>query len=193
MNRWILNALLVIALIIAAGAGLYLGLGMHERLEPVEFRYEESTPNALLAVGDDFPDVPVMGDDSTLHATADLLQDGGVVIFMELGCPPCSVMSLNWTAALASWDDPPPVFGIAYASQDRIARYKEKLGITFPIYADTGAVYEHAYQVIDFPFQLVIDTAGLIRSTAYDAHQIIDTAAVSALVQSDSSHAETTP
>jgi hypothetical protein len=193
MNRWITNAVLVVGVIIAAGAGLYLGLGMRERLNPVEFRYEESTPNALLGTGEAFPDVSVMDADSVMHLTSALLTDGGVAIFMELGCPPCSVMAENWGQALPAWSNHPPVFGIASATLDGIARYREKLGIVFPIYCDTGDVYETAYQVIDFPFQLVIDSAGIIRATTYDSRQIIDTVAIRALVQFDSTAAVALP
>lgn len=182
MNKWVINAVLILGVIIAAGAGLYLGLGMREKLNPVEFRYEESVPNALLGDGEEFPDVPVMAADSSLHPTSALLNHGGVVIFMELGCPPCSVMSENWRETLASWSNHPVVLGIASASLDRITRYREKLAIPFPIYCDTGNVYETAYQVIDFPFQLVIDTSGIIRSTTYDAREIIDTSAITALI-----------
>ncbi len=185
MNKWIINAVLILGVVIAAGAGLYLGLGMREKLNPIEFRYEESTPNALLGTGEEFPDVPVMDADSVIHATSTLLANGGVVIFMELGCPPCSVMSAGWGEALAKWSDHPPVLGIADAPVDRIARYLENLGVAFPIYCDTGKTFATAYQVIDFPLQLVVDNTGMIRAQTYDSRQIIDTAAITSLILAD--------
>lgn len=188
MNKWIINAVLVLGVVIAAGAGLYLGLGMREKLNPVEFRYEESQPNALLGTGEEFPDVPVMDADSVIHPTSRLLANGGVVIFMELGCPPCSTMSENWNRALASWPAHPPVLGISSAPLDRIARYREHLGVTFPILCDTGKIFETAYQVIDFPLQLVIDSSGIIRAETYDSQQIIDTAVITALLRPDTAN-----
>jgi predicted dithiol-disulfide oxidoreductase (DUF899 family) len=124
-----------------------------------------------------------MDADSTIHSTSILLANGGVVIFMDIGCPPCSVMSENWNGVLASWDNHPPVLGISSAPMDRIARYREHLGVAFPILCDTGMVFETAYQVVDFPFQLVIDSAGMIRTSTYDSRQIIDTAEVIALLR----------
>jgi len=183
MNKWIINSVLLLGVIIAAGGGLYLGLGMRETFNPTEVRYEQTTPTALLGPGEEFPEAPLMDADSTVHSTSMLLANGGVVIFMDIGCPPCSVMSENWNDVLATWDYHPPVLGISSAPMDRIARYREHLGVTFPILCDTGMVFETAYQVVDFPFQLVIDSAGMIRTSTYDSRQIIDTADVIALLR----------
>lgn len=185
MNKWLINSVLLLGVIIAAGAGLYLGLGMRETFNPAEERYEQTTPATLLGSGEEFPDVPVMDADSVIQSTSMLLDNGGVVIFMELGCPPCSVMSDNWNGALASWKDHPPVWGISSASMDRIAHYREQLGVTFPILCDTGMVFESAYQVVDFPLQLVVDSAGIIRDASYDSRQIIDPVAIASLLGPD--------
>ncbi len=187
MNKWLINSVLLLGVIIAAGAGLYLGLGMRETFNPAEVRYEQTTPNTLLGAGEEFPDVQVMDADSVIHFTSALLDNGGVVIFMELGCPPCSVMSENWNGVLSSWDGHPPVWGISSAPMDRIARYREQLGVTFPILCDTGMVFETVYQVVDFPLQLVVDSAGIIRDASYDSRQIIEPAEITALLKPDTS------
>ncbi|HWO56271.1 MAG TPA: redoxin domain-containing protein, partial [bacterium] len=191
MNRYLLNILLVLAVVAAAGSGLYLGLGMREKFQTPTPVYESYTPNPLMAEGEEFPDVPVMRADSSVRPTSDLLAGGGVVIFMELGCPPCSVMALQWNEALRGWSDPPPVFGIAAASLERIAAYRDKLGLAFPVYSDTGDVYATAYQVVDYPMRLVIDADRIIRARSYDARAPIDTAQVSALVRGDTTIAVT--
>lgn len=177
----------VVVAIIAAGVGLYFGLGMRERLRPIEVRQEVFEPNALLGIGEEFPDVMVMRADSTLTTTSALLANGGVVIFVEPGCPPCSIMTLNWTNALRTWDSPPVLFGISSASVERIEQYRETLGLAFPVVCDTGKAFETAYQVVDFPFRLIIDTGLIIRAAAYDSHEIIDTTHVSALIHGDTS------
>jgi peroxiredoxin len=171
--------------IIAAGAGLYFGLGMRERLRPVEIMQETFEPNALLGIDEEFPDVPVMTADSTMTTTSQLLAAGGIVIFVEPGCPPCSIMSRNWSEVLVAWDQPPTLFGISSAPLDRIQQYREKIGIAFPIVCDTGKTFETAFQVVDYPFRLIIDTAMTIRAAAYDSHELIDTATVRALVRGD--------
>lgn len=185
MSQWIKGSLFVLAVVVAAVAGLYFGLGLRERLQPADVRYETFAPNHLLGAGEEFPHVPIMATDSAMTTTSDLLTDGGVVIFMELGCPPCSVMSQNWSKALQSWNDPPPVFGIAYASLERIARYRDYLSIEFPIYSDTGDVFATAYQVTDYPMRLIVDTAGVIRSQAYDCHELVDPLVVARLIAGD--------
>lgn len=134
-----------------------------------------------------------MGADSSVVTTSTVLADGGVVIFMELGCPPCSVMSINWSEALSSWKNAPSVIGISAAPLDRIARYRDYLGVGFPIYCDTGMVFETAYRVSDFPFRLVIDSAGIIRSETYDSHEIIDTTVLAAQLRGDTILTATTP
>lgn len=182
MSQWLKSALFILVAIIAAGAGLYFGLGMRERLRPVEVMQDAFTPNALLGVGEEIPDVPVMNRDSTMTTTSALLANGGVVIFVEPGCPPCSIMTINWTGVLSSWESPPVLFGISSAPLDRIQLYREKLGLEFPIVCDTGRAFETAYQVVDFPFRLIIDTGLVIRAAAYDSHEIIDTARVNALI-----------
>lgn len=186
MSQWVKSALFVLVATIAAGAGLYFGLGMRERLRPIEVRQEVFAPNALLGIGEEFPEVPVMEDDSTMTTTSELLAHGGVVIFVEPGCPPCSIMARNWTEALDSWVVPPALIGISSASLDRIRQYREKLGISFPIVCDTGKAFETAYQVVDFPFRLILDTGLTIRAAAYDSHEIIDTALVGKLIRGDS-------
>lgn len=186
MSQWLKSALFILVAIIAAGAGLYFGLGMRERLRPVEVMQETFQPNALLGIDEEFPDVPVMAADSTMTTTSQLLAAGGIVIFVEPGCPPCSIMSRNWSEALVSWVEPPTLFGISSAPLDRIQQYREKIGIAFPIVCDTGKTFETAFQVVDYPFRLIIDTGLIIRAAAYDSHEIIDTAQVRALVRGDS-------
>ena len=186
MSQWLKSVLFLLVAIIAAGAGLYLGLGMRERLRPVEVMQETFEPNALLGIGEEFLDVPVMAADSSMTTTSQLLAAGGIVIFVEPGCPPCSIMSRNWSEALASWNTPPTLFGISSAPLDRIQQYREKIGIAFPIVCDTGKTFETAFQVIDYPFRLIIDTGLTIQSAAYDSHELIDTAEVSSLVRGDS-------
>lgn len=187
MSQWLRSALFILVAIIAAGAGLYFGLGMRERLRPVEVMHETFEPNALLGIGEEFPDVPVMAADSSMTMTSQLLAAGGIVIFVEPGCPPCSIMSRNWSEALASWNTPPTLFGISSAPLDRIQQYREKIGIAFPIVCDTGKTFETAFQVIDYPFRLIVDTQLIIRAAAYDSHEIIDTAGVNALIHGDTS------
>lgn len=185
MSQWLKSALFILVAIIAAGAGLYFGLGMRERLRPVEVVQEAFAPNALFGIGEEFPDVPVMEADSTMTTTSVLLANGGVVIFVEPGCPPCSTMTINWTEALSSWESHPILFGISSAPLDRIQQYREKLGLKFPIVCDTGKTFETAYQVVDFPFRLIVDTGLVIRAAAYDSHEIIDTAVVGKLIRGD--------
>ena len=191
MNRWILNGILLLASVVAAGAGLFFGLGVRERLRPAEVRYEQTTPNARLGIGEEFPDMPLMAEDSSTQMTSELLANGGVVIFMELGCPPCSVMSTNWSETIATWENPPTVIGIASAPLESIRRYRQHLELRFPVYGDTGMVFETAYQVVDFPFRLIIDTAGIIRNETYDSQELIDSATVMALIRGDTVRALT--
>lgn len=162
------RVLLVVIGVLVATAGLYLG-SMTRSLFP---RPGETVmpPGSKLAAGMIFPDVPLLGENGEMHSASDLLgTDGAVVLFLALGCAPCKTMSKIWGDHAASGQlGALRLFGVASASPEMIRLYKENNRITFPIFADSAAVFMKTWGVDEYPLRLEIDHSRVIRGQTYD-------------------------
>ena len=133
-------------------------------------------PRSLLKEGQVFPDVAVLNEDMAASNTHELLgDDGAVVLFLDLECPPCTDMSLKWQQAL---DDGAvanlKVIGVTNHSLEIVGRYKKDHGLRFPVVADTSHTFWRDYEVNRFPLEVVIDASRRIRSTSYNSAKPID-------------------
>jgi hypothetical protein len=98
------SVLVVVVIFAAAAAGVYLGMsfkGNGVGPKPVEAAQDPNSPTTQLVSGTQFPDVAVFDETGTTQSLGQLLGGkGGVILFMELGCPPCKEMSLKWQSAI---------------------------------------------------------------------------------------------
>jgi hypothetical protein len=176
--------LALLALVVVAAAGLYLGMAVRTSREVVE---PTLPPATELVPGASFPDVPLVAEDGTLTSSRAILgEEGGVVLFLLLGCAPCKDMSNDWQRRL----DAGELAGIRFytvadAAPDKIALYKGNNHYSFPIYADTANVFSREHQVADFPLLVVVDKANVVRHQTWDPVAPVDMAAVRRLIQGE--------
>jgi len=173
--KTIQTILFAAAVLIVGGLGIYLGSSWRNKQSHPISEGEMATPSSALINGMAFPNVAVIAEDSSTVETVGLIgEEGAVVIFMEPGCPPCSTMTVNWQGWINEGRLTTPVFGISSASLAGIDAYKRELGLTFPVYSDTGRIFEGTYAVYEFPLRVEVDATGVIRHQSYDAHEPVN-------------------
>lgn len=133
-------------------------------------------PRSLLKKGQVFPNVVVLTEDNVTSSTHELIgNDGAVVLFLDLECPPCTDMSVKWQQVLdESAAADLTVIGVTNHPLEIVGRYKKDHGLRFPVVADTGHTFWRDYEVNRFPLEVVIDTTRRIRSTNYNSAKPVD-------------------
>lgn len=171
------RSLLVLAVIFAAAAaGVYFGLNIRNGApHPVEAA-TGSMPTSRLAAGTPFPDVTLFDEIGSPVGTSQLLDSrGGVVLFMELGCPPCQDMSAKWQAAIESGlAKGILVAGVTINLPINVRPYRLKHKLTFPIYSDSNNVFMDKYGVTNYPLEVVIGKSGTVNYTTFNSAEPID-------------------
>jgi peroxiredoxin len=158
------------------GGGLYAGIKMRERADAKAAFGPEIALPAKLAPGASFPDVQVLDSTGASRSTHALLRErGGVVIFIDTECEPCSVMTHRHQAAI---DDgalaADQVLGITLVGPETIAAYRAAKGLTFPIFSDPNFVFGRDYGVANFPLRLVVGRSLAILDATYDSRLAVD-------------------
>ncbi len=187
INRKILlkNVVVVALFFAAAFAGVQLGKGFRAR------RTQESTPPpppeahaSKLDDGQLFPGVALERTDGTGVTTKDLLANkGGVVLFLELGCPPCKEMCERWQQFIdAKQLGEIPLWAITFSPLAEIEPYKAANKLSFPIYCDTGRVFMSQYQLTSYPMAVVVGRSGIIEWHSYNALDKIDLQQISQML-----------
>jgi peroxiredoxin len=93
------------------------------------------------------------------------------------------VMVEKWQELIDASEFPDiAVFGVMNESLARIKEFHESTRLTFPIYCDTGKVFENEHYVIDFPLQVAVGRSGTILSHTVDARAPVEISALVALM-----------
>ncbi len=143
-----------------------------------------AAPTSLLKRGAPFPDVVVLLPGNVAAFTSALLSPrGGVVLFLDLECPPCTEMAAKWQAIVDEGAvDELTVLGVANQPPYIIEEYVAAHGIRFPVVADTSHTFLREYEVDRFPLEVVVSRSGKIVSTSYDSARAIDVGALSTVL-----------
>lgn len=175
------RVLIPVVFVATAVGGLFLGMLARDSGDKVR---GPEPPTSGLTAGTQFPEVALLGEDGASRSTHEILAgEGGVVIFMALGCSPCRQMSQEWQKFRNEGKlEGIRLIGIANSPLELIRVYRVNNGITFPIYSDTAAVFSTRYQVNDFPLKLVVSRNNVIRHGTYDALDPVDLGQVRELV-----------
>ncbi len=163
----------------AAAIGMYVGTvgrGMSANNNPV-VEPTEYMPNLKMPVDSRFPSVALQNEYEQFLKTDDLLgPHGTVVLFMELGCPPCEKMLGKWQRLIDDGViDSTQVIGITYNTADYLDVFPERYGLTFPIYSDTARAFMRTFGVDAFPLTVVVRPNGTIAYVNGDARRPVDT------------------
>jgi peroxiredoxin len=174
-----------VAAAIVATLGLIAGMRLRDRVDPPLSQDAVLTAPPRLAPGRPFPDVLLVAEDGYSTTTHRLLGGhGGVVMFLEVGCPPCSLMVTRWDTHLEDLELAMiPVYGIGSEPIESLRRYKRELGFDFPVFSDSFAVLERDYEVTVRPLLLTIGKSRVVRSFTFDAREVPDPARLKRLLE----------
>lgn len=165
------------ALILVGAAGLWTGRAVQQA------RQSDPPPPAAPPVpdfgpGDPFPAEPLIAEDGS-PASSDELLGGrpGVILFLDPECPACTQDVAVWQ----TWLEAGALEGIALAGisdepSEAVTAYREKLGLTFPIYSDLDRVFRDRHGVRVVPTTVLVDASGTVRSAGYQPLEGIEPA-----------------
>jgi peroxiredoxin len=173
--------LAVVLVVVVALLGLFSGRLIRRFALPAgNTTVTMPAPTSLLKRGAPFPDVVVLLPGSVSAFTSALLSPrGGVVLFLDLECPPCIEMAAKWQTILDQGAvEELSVLGVANQPPHIIEEYVAAHGIRFPIVADTSHTFLREYEVDRFPLEVVVSRTGKIVSTSYDSARAVDVEAL---------------
>lgn len=175
------RTLLFVLLVFVVGvAGVFVGNVLRSHMT-VQGNSVVTTrvPTSLLEVGDEFPEAVLLDEDGGRHNTLDLLAAGGVVLFLDLECPPCALMALRWQRVIDDAAlDATSLFAVTYHPHDAIREFKVQNGLHMTVLQDSLQTFHRDYEVDRFPLEVVVGASGRIRSTSYDSESPIDLVAL---------------
>jgi peroxiredoxin len=175
-----------VALVFVVGvAGVFAGNMLREYFSASKSSMVTArVPRSLLKQGMVMPDAELVGIDSRAHRTSELLGDnGGVVLFLDLECPPCIDMALKWQDALDNnMIMPERVWGISYHTAEVIRAFMDENNLRFAIFTDSTHTFLKEYEVSRFPLEVIVGSSGKVRSLNYDSESPIDFAHVDELL-----------
>lgn len=162
-QRLIKGAAFLLLVFVAAFAGVFAGMKFREARAP-----QPSPPPVpeRLQVGNEFPDVPLVSTAGEAAAGADLLDDGGVVMFLRLDCQPCGRMVSRWQELAEAGElEGVTTIGITGDEPALVEPYRQEKGLGFPIYVDPDRRFVADWGVRAVPLVVVVGPEGEITRT----------------------------
>lgn len=100
----------------------------------------------------EFPPVPVKGLDGQETDAAALVRGrDSIVLFVSLGCESCEDLTALWTRLRGDLPQGLNVIGVANEEPDFAKKYLAEHPFPFPLYCDTGAVFEESFKIRAYP------------------------------------------
>jgi peroxiredoxin len=170
---------LTAAVVVAAGfVGVYVGSASRSVVdESPQPALTDIFPNLKLVPGASFPDLPLVADDNTEISSHQVIgPEGAIVVFVDLGCPPCEELTKKFQSLIEAGDlRADQVVGIGPTTPvDYLSGFYTTYGLTFPIYSDTAARFMHEFGVQGYPIMLVVGPDHRIRHALGDSRTVID-------------------
>ena len=160
-----------VVLALAVTVGVYVGSATRSVTEEPP-PPAEVFPNLELTPGKAFPDLPLIDEDNQPLTSHEAVGDNGaIVIFMDLGCDPCTRMTGFIQELIDKGDlSAADIVGIAPTTPvDYLDAFYAKHGLTFPVYADTAAAFMTGYGVEGYPIMIVVDRDYIVRDINLDS------------------------
>ena len=134
-----------------------------------------------LVVGEVFPSVIIVGSDGdSLDVRTLAAEAGAVVLFLDPECTPCEKAMLRWQSFIdRRVVQASNVIGITNRPPAENDAHRKSHGLSFPLYADVGAVFARRYGVTAYPLEVVIGASGRIRSATGGKRLDIDVSRLS--------------
>jgi peroxiredoxin len=167
------------AVIGVAAGGFWLGQRLGHR--------GEGAANVIIngpwKPGDPFPTVTLRTEAGDSTSTATLLRDGGVVLFLDLECPPCLDMARKWNRAVADGLIPvEQVVAIADHPDAAIGRFRADNHLDIAVYRDPASDFMSRYGVSSYPLEVMVDAAGAVVHSSGNPADPIDEQMLAALL-----------
>ncbi len=176
-------ALFMVLVLGTAFVGVKLGMGSKLTGENSS-EYDANAPQSDLKPGVLFPDVALIDEASTNVQSQSLLAGtGGVVVFMDLACPPCKEMTDKLERAYVSELSDVKVVGISPDKPHDVLYYRKKNNLTFPVYSDTAFTFMSRHHVQNFPLLVIVGKSGEVRDFTFDARLPIDADRIRELIE----------
>lgn len=159
---------LILALSLALGvAGVLAGTALRGRVVATHTFPE---PETALETGAPLPAVELVGEQGERRLSSELFgAEGGVVLFLELECPPCVESARHWQDMVNDGRvDVSSVAGITAQPLSAIAEFRSAHAIDFPIFRDEAYRFMKEYRVNQYPVKVVVDGDGIIRRIGGD-------------------------
>jgi peroxiredoxin len=159
--------IIALAVVMAGGLGVMMGRWMGER------RIVQLSPAPVAAWqrGDIFPSLQLLTEWGDSVASDALLAGGGVVLFLDLECPPCVDMARKWNRAVR--DDvvaADQVVAITAQVPVAIARFRQEEDLQFNLYQDPAAAFLANGWITSFPVEVIVGDDGAVVSVTDNAH-----------------------
>ena len=169
-----MRATWIFALAFAFGvAGIFAGHALRDSTQSAKGSPGQAqlpVPKTALQAGTPFPAVDLIDEGGQRRLSSELFaSEGGVVLFLELECPPCVESAQRWQRLVTEGRVPASqVCGITMQSPAQIAAFRSELGLDFEILQDDGRRFFDEYRVTHFPMEVVVDGGGIIRDIGRD-------------------------
>lgn len=162
-----------LVLVFAVGVGgVVVGAKVRDRMRPAPqaFTLPPEIAGVKMPLGDPWPEVPLISVEGDTINSLDLVEGGGVVLFLDPHCEPCGALVRRWQEAVNDGAIPlERVSGITYAPPEMIVEYRSDYELTLPIYWDAEQIFRQDYDVRHFPLAVVVGESGFVRWKNYDS------------------------
>lgn len=166
------GAIIAVAVVVAGVAGLAVGRLIAER-RVVEVSHVTA---AVWQRGDVFPSFTLLTEWGDSVETDALLARGGVVMFLDLECPPCVDMALKWDRAVNDGVVTiEQVVAITSQNAAAIARFREEAELQIAVYRDPGPAFLENHWITSFPVEVIVGRDGAVVSVSENPATPVDT------------------
>ena len=177
ISRGARGVIIVVAVVVAGGAGMGVGRWIAER-RVVRVSHVASS---VWQRGDAFPAINLQTEWGESVTTRALLARGGVVLFLDLECPPCVEMARKWNRAVDEGKvDAEQVVAITSQPVAAIARFRQDLNLQINVYRDPGPAFLSKGWITSFPVEVIVRDDGVVVSVTDDAGAPVDGALLQA-------------
>lgn len=162
----------VVVMVVVAGFG---GIAVGRYLGSKRAAGDPVAPAAVWRAGDTFPELKLETEWGDSVSTRTLLARGGVVLFLDLECPPCVAMARRWDqAAKAAVLDPAQIVAVTAQPAAKIGPFRQQENLGINVYRDPASEFLANQWITSFPVEVIVDDTGRVVSVNDNPARPID-------------------